>query len=237
MRHEREVHGMHGGPKNTVNCPYANCKRHKGKGFSRQENLNEHIRRLHGVGGVVPEVARSSSLSGTPPPQPQPQQHHNQSSSPREDQQQSQQRHDQQHGQQHSLQAGKQAGKQAEQPAQAQAQEPQSSSGNRPSSKRSRSPIDDDGGNNERRMRRLDRENWELREMILALEREKMAMRKRIDELVRKLEGRPPPVLPDAQNAAVQAPTPAKTVNGEDAHQRHEKHDGRLDVKSDGHMV
>lgn len=47
LRHEREVHGKHGGPKNTVNCPHPNCKRHVGKGFSRQENLNEHLRRVH----------------------------------------------------------------------------------------------------------------------------------------------------------------------------------------------
>ncbi|KAM3452233.1 hypothetical protein MY3296_004671 [Beauveria thailandica] len=47
LRHEREVHNKHGGPKNTVNCPHPNCKRHTGKGFSRQENLNEHLRRVH----------------------------------------------------------------------------------------------------------------------------------------------------------------------------------------------
>ena len=47
LRHEREVHGKHGGPKNTVNCPHPTCKRHTGKGFSRQENLNEHLRRVH----------------------------------------------------------------------------------------------------------------------------------------------------------------------------------------------
>jgi hypothetical protein len=51
LRHEREVHGKHGGPKNTVNCPHPNCKRHTGKGFSRQENLNEHLRRVHTNGG------------------------------------------------------------------------------------------------------------------------------------------------------------------------------------------
>ncbi|CAI4215351.1 unnamed protein product [Parascedosporium putredinis] len=44
-KHEREVHGKHGGPKKTLNCPYQNCKRYNGKGFSRQENLNEHLRR------------------------------------------------------------------------------------------------------------------------------------------------------------------------------------------------
>ncbi|KAK2596698.1 hypothetical protein QQS21_006213 [Conoideocrella luteorostrata] len=47
LRHEREVHGKHGGPKHTVKCPHPNCKRHTGKGFSRQENLNEHLRRVH----------------------------------------------------------------------------------------------------------------------------------------------------------------------------------------------
>jgi hypothetical protein len=47
LRHEREVHGKHGGPKNPLNCPHAFCKRHRGKGFSRLENLNEHLRRVH----------------------------------------------------------------------------------------------------------------------------------------------------------------------------------------------
>ncbi|KAH8671436.1 hypothetical protein BX600DRAFT_459047 [Xylariales sp. PMI_506] len=47
LRHEREVHGKHGGPKNPLNCPHHMCKRHTGKGFSRQENLNEHLRRVH----------------------------------------------------------------------------------------------------------------------------------------------------------------------------------------------
>ncbi|KKA29394.1 hypothetical protein TD95_003863 [Thielaviopsis punctulata] len=47
LRHQREVHGKHGGPKKTVNCPHLSCKRHTGKGFSRQENLNEHLRRVH----------------------------------------------------------------------------------------------------------------------------------------------------------------------------------------------
>jgi hypothetical protein len=41
------VHGKHGGPKKQLNCPHPNCKRHTGKGFSRQENLNEHLRRVH----------------------------------------------------------------------------------------------------------------------------------------------------------------------------------------------
>ncbi|KAI2470924.1 hypothetical protein F4781DRAFT_388826 [Annulohypoxylon bovei var. microspora] len=47
LRHEREVHNKHGGPRNPLNCPHGNCKRHEGKGFSRMENLNEHLRRVH----------------------------------------------------------------------------------------------------------------------------------------------------------------------------------------------
>jgi hypothetical protein len=52
LRHEREVHGKHGGPKNSFNCPHPNCKRHTGKGFSRLENLNEHLRRVHTQNGA-----------------------------------------------------------------------------------------------------------------------------------------------------------------------------------------
>ncbi|KAI5857299.1 hypothetical protein GGS23DRAFT_385493 [Durotheca rogersii] len=54
LRHEREVHGKHGGPKNPLNCPHLNCKRHTGKGFSRLENLNEHLRRVHTPGNSGP---------------------------------------------------------------------------------------------------------------------------------------------------------------------------------------
>lgn len=53
LRHEREVHGKHGGPKNSFYCPHPNCKRHSGKGFSRQENLNEHLRRVHTQNGTT----------------------------------------------------------------------------------------------------------------------------------------------------------------------------------------
>jgi hypothetical protein len=41
LRHEREVHGKHGGPKKTVNCPHPNCKRHTGKGFSPDDDESE----------------------------------------------------------------------------------------------------------------------------------------------------------------------------------------------------
>lgn len=46
-RHQREVHGQHGGPKARCMCPHLDCKRSTGLGFSRRENLLEHLRRVH----------------------------------------------------------------------------------------------------------------------------------------------------------------------------------------------
>ena len=46
-RHQKEVHGQHGGPRGSCYCPYKDCKRSTGVGFSRKENLAEHIRRVH----------------------------------------------------------------------------------------------------------------------------------------------------------------------------------------------
>ncbi|KAK3673406.1 hypothetical protein LTR78_006639 [Recurvomyces mirabilis] len=60
LRHEREVHHKHGGPKATLRCPVAECKRHLGKGFTRKENLNEHVRRVHD--GKVPEAPQPTTL-------------------------------------------------------------------------------------------------------------------------------------------------------------------------------
>ncbi|KAI1372936.1 hypothetical protein F4677DRAFT_431292 [Hypoxylon crocopeplum] len=70
LRHEREVHNKHGGPKNPLTCPHQNCKRHEGKGFTRPENLNEHLRRVH-----TPNDAhehRSSSLAAVQEPDDEP---------------------------------------------------------------------------------------------------------------------------------------------------------------------
>lgn len=47
LRHQREVHKKFGGPKATVFCPFSYCKRSTGTGFTRSENLKEHIRRVH----------------------------------------------------------------------------------------------------------------------------------------------------------------------------------------------
>lgn len=47
LRHQREVHKMHGGTKEALFCPVKECKRSSGPGFTRKENLNEHMRRVH----------------------------------------------------------------------------------------------------------------------------------------------------------------------------------------------
>jgi hypothetical protein len=47
LRHQREVHKMHGGTRKPLYCPEPNCKRNSGSGFTRKENLHEHIRRVH----------------------------------------------------------------------------------------------------------------------------------------------------------------------------------------------
>src|ERR1700760_2013430 len=47
LRHQREVHKMHGGTKEPLFCPFENCKRNAGSGFTRKENLHEHVRRVH----------------------------------------------------------------------------------------------------------------------------------------------------------------------------------------------
>lgn len=47
LRHQREVHKMHGGTGKQLFCPETTCKRHTGSGFTRKENLQEHMRRVH----------------------------------------------------------------------------------------------------------------------------------------------------------------------------------------------
>ncbi|KAL2266276.1 hypothetical protein VTJ83DRAFT_5628 [Remersonia thermophila] len=65
LRHEREVHGKHGGPRNSYFCPHPNCKRHSGKGFSRQENLNEHLRRVHTQNGTPAATTTTTTTAAT----------------------------------------------------------------------------------------------------------------------------------------------------------------------------
>ncbi|KAJ5167014.1 uncharacterized protein N7482_005795 [Penicillium canariense] len=47
LRHQREVHKKNNDAKKPLMCPYADCNRSTGNGFTRQENLREHLRRRH----------------------------------------------------------------------------------------------------------------------------------------------------------------------------------------------
>lgn len=56
LRHQREVHKKN--IKKPLMCPYADCNRSTGNGFTRQENLKEHLRRRH----MHPENGAPSDL-------------------------------------------------------------------------------------------------------------------------------------------------------------------------------
>ena len=56
LRHQREVHKMHLNKSKALFCPYPNCNRSSGTGFTRRENLEEHKRRRH--------VGQSESSAG-----------------------------------------------------------------------------------------------------------------------------------------------------------------------------
>ena len=47
LRHQREVHKMHQSTRTPLYCPFPNCNRSSGTGFTRRENLEEHKRRRH----------------------------------------------------------------------------------------------------------------------------------------------------------------------------------------------
>jgi Aberrant zinc-finger len=58
LRHQREVHKKNASAKKPLMCPYADCNRSTGNGFTRQENLKEHLRRrhMHTENGASPEL-------------------------------------------------------------------------------------------------------------------------------------------------------------------------------------
>ncbi|KAL8806527.1 MAG: hypothetical protein Q9182_001310 [Xanthomendoza sp. 2 TL-2023] len=68
----REVHRQNGGPKASYMCPHKDCKRSTGSGFSRKENLQEHLRRVHRHTGDViadkqsPQETTAQQVSGEP---------------------------------------------------------------------------------------------------------------------------------------------------------------------------
>ncbi|KAL6247875.1 hypothetical protein RBB50_005223 [Rhinocladiella similis] len=47
LRHQREVHKMNLSMREPLFCPFPNCNRSSGNGFTRRENLEEHKRRRH----------------------------------------------------------------------------------------------------------------------------------------------------------------------------------------------
>lgn len=52
LRHMREVHKKGVGPaRRPLFCPHTNCIRSTGEGFTRRENLEEHLRRRHSFNG------------------------------------------------------------------------------------------------------------------------------------------------------------------------------------------
>jgi hypothetical protein len=69
-RHEREVHEMHGGPKEMLLCTEPGCRRNSGKAFERKENLFEHCRRVHGdENSKLQTIARATVAMVTAAPQ------------------------------------------------------------------------------------------------------------------------------------------------------------------------
>lgn len=67
LRHQREVHKLNTSAKKALMCPYPDCNRSTGHGFTRQENLKEHLRRRH-----MPAEGASPELPSHPPPATEP---------------------------------------------------------------------------------------------------------------------------------------------------------------------
>ena len=66
LRHQREVHKMHLSTKQPLFCPFPNCNRSSGAGFTRKENLEEHKRRRH-----LEELSdHASNRAASQPPAP-----------------------------------------------------------------------------------------------------------------------------------------------------------------------
>ena len=66
LRHMREVHKKGVGPtRKPLFCPHANCIRSTGEGFTRRENLEEHLRRRHSyTGHYSPPVDTNGEVEG-----------------------------------------------------------------------------------------------------------------------------------------------------------------------------
>ena len=64
LRHQREVHKKNVSTRAPLYCPHPTCNRSTGTGFTRKENLNEHLRRRHNVG---PDTFNQTSPLATTP--------------------------------------------------------------------------------------------------------------------------------------------------------------------------
>lgn len=60
LRHQREVHHLHGGAKLKLFCHVVGCKRSKHTPFTRRENLAEHLRRVHKLNTPEPNSPPST---------------------------------------------------------------------------------------------------------------------------------------------------------------------------------
>lgn len=65
LRHQREVHGLHGGAKLKLFCHIDGCKRRTQNPFTRRENLAEHLRRVHKLN--TPEPTSPPTNGATSP--------------------------------------------------------------------------------------------------------------------------------------------------------------------------
>lgn len=65
LRHQREVHGLHGGAKLKLYCKIDGCKRKTQNPFTRRENLAEHLRRVHKLNTPEPTSPTSPNSQAT----------------------------------------------------------------------------------------------------------------------------------------------------------------------------
>lgn len=65
LRHQREVHHLHGGAKLKLFCHVPGCKRSKHTPFTRRENLAEHLRRVHKLNTPEPNSPPSTTTTLT----------------------------------------------------------------------------------------------------------------------------------------------------------------------------
>jgi len=73
LRHQREVHKKNNATnKKPLMCPHTDCNRSSGHGFSRLENLKEHLRRRHtdgpGADQLAEQVKQEADADADAPP-------------------------------------------------------------------------------------------------------------------------------------------------------------------------